>query len=200
LGTLSTTRYQRICTLSTKEMIAARRTSAPERRTFRHGNLRRVLLDAGIELARKGGPSAVALREAALLHSSGVRSKRWKICAGRTALSKLISPSTTQWTRAARHAIAIPIPLDANHLIFASIRATSCSASEKCTEPIVDATSPSTRPAETGNSRCGAAPGRLVGYLQVGCFSVQLLSLKPRNFGRLACNWIGRWPGHSRRF
>ena len=36
----------------------------PARRTYRHGDLRRALLDAGIELAREGGPAAVVLREA----------------------------------------------------------------------------------------------------------------------------------------
>jgi AcrR family transcriptional regulator len=36
----------------------------PVRKTFRHGDLRRALLDAGIELARDGGPNAVVLREA----------------------------------------------------------------------------------------------------------------------------------------
>ncbi len=36
----------------------------PVRKTFRHGNLRRALLEAGIELARAGGPNAVVLREA----------------------------------------------------------------------------------------------------------------------------------------
>ncbi|MGJ7555174.1 TetR/AcrR family transcriptional regulator [Variovorax sp. RB2P76] len=34
------------------------------RSTYRHGDLRRALLDAGIELARDGGPDAVVLREA----------------------------------------------------------------------------------------------------------------------------------------
>src|SRR3954453_15839620 len=34
------------------------------RSTYRHGDLRRALLDAGIELAREGGPLAVVLREA----------------------------------------------------------------------------------------------------------------------------------------
>src|SRR5213079_2772110 len=34
------------------------------RSTYRHGDLRRALLDAGIELARSGGPDAVVLREA----------------------------------------------------------------------------------------------------------------------------------------
>ncbi|HEX5326546.1 MAG TPA: TetR/AcrR family transcriptional regulator [Acetobacteraceae bacterium] len=34
------------------------------RDTYRHGHLRRALLEAGIELARAGGPDAVVLREA----------------------------------------------------------------------------------------------------------------------------------------
>lgn len=38
--------------------------SPPVRSTYRHGDLRRALLDAGIELARGGGPDAVVLREA----------------------------------------------------------------------------------------------------------------------------------------
>lgn len=39
-------------------------TPQRKRATFRHGDLRRALLDAGIELARIGGPQAVVLREA----------------------------------------------------------------------------------------------------------------------------------------
>ncbi len=43
-------------------------TSTPKpstvRNTYRHGDLRRVLLEAGIALARSGGPEAVVLREA----------------------------------------------------------------------------------------------------------------------------------------
>jgi AcrR family transcriptional regulator len=35
-----------------------------KRSTYRHGDLRRALLDAGIALARAGGPDAVVLREA----------------------------------------------------------------------------------------------------------------------------------------
>ncbi|HEY3048885.1 MAG TPA: TetR/AcrR family transcriptional regulator [Polaromonas sp.] len=37
---------------------------APLRSTYRHGDLRRALLEAGVELARAGGPEAVVLREA----------------------------------------------------------------------------------------------------------------------------------------
>jgi AcrR family transcriptional regulator len=40
------------------------RRSQPARGSYRHGDLRRALLDAGIELARDGGPDAVVLREA----------------------------------------------------------------------------------------------------------------------------------------
>lgn len=36
----------------------------PPRETYRHGDLRRALLEAAIELARVGGPGAVTLREA----------------------------------------------------------------------------------------------------------------------------------------
>src|SRR5437870_13076136 len=36
----------------------------PARSTYRHGDLRRVLLEAGIALAQAGGPEAVVLREA----------------------------------------------------------------------------------------------------------------------------------------
>src|SRR6202163_1884956 len=36
----------------------------PARGTYRHGDLRRALLNAGIALARDGGPDAVVLREA----------------------------------------------------------------------------------------------------------------------------------------
>ncbi|MBN9560047.1 MAG: TetR/AcrR family transcriptional regulator [Alphaproteobacteria bacterium] len=39
-------------------------SAPPARRTYRHGDLRRALIDAGVELARGGGPDAVVLREA----------------------------------------------------------------------------------------------------------------------------------------
>src|ERR1700742_1133277 len=45
-------------------MSATTKLRSPARKTFRHGNLRRTLLEAGIELARGGGPNAVVLREA----------------------------------------------------------------------------------------------------------------------------------------
>jgi AcrR family transcriptional regulator len=39
-------------------------TSKKARETYRHGDLRRALLEAAIDLARAGGPAAVVLREA----------------------------------------------------------------------------------------------------------------------------------------
>lgn len=36
----------------------------PTRDAYRHGDLRRALVDVGVELARQGGPDAVVLREA----------------------------------------------------------------------------------------------------------------------------------------
>ena len=38
--------------------------SVSSSRSYHHGNLRAALLDAGVELAREGGPDAVVLREA----------------------------------------------------------------------------------------------------------------------------------------
>jgi AcrR family transcriptional regulator len=38
--------------------------SPPARSTYRHGDLRRALVEAGVLLAREGGPGAIALREA----------------------------------------------------------------------------------------------------------------------------------------
>jgi AcrR family transcriptional regulator len=45
-------------------MSVGRKHHITKRQTFRHGDLRRALLQAGIELARDGGPGAVVLREA----------------------------------------------------------------------------------------------------------------------------------------
>ena len=44
--------------------------AAPPRETYRYGDLRRALLDAGIALAREGGSIAVVLREAT--HQAGM--------------------------------------------------------------------------------------------------------------------------------
>jgi len=50
--------------VSTYKIVTDTTTSPAERSTYRHGDLRRALLEAGIQLARAGGPDAVVLREA----------------------------------------------------------------------------------------------------------------------------------------
>lgn len=45
-------------------MNAAKIKRPAVRKTFRHGDLRKALLEAGIALAREGGPNAIVLREA----------------------------------------------------------------------------------------------------------------------------------------
>src|SRR3989442_3808964 len=50
--------------MSTWRVMTRTTVSPPARSTYRHGDLRRALLEAGIELARHGGPDAVVLREA----------------------------------------------------------------------------------------------------------------------------------------
>jgi len=44
--------------------MSDKKADSPRRSTYRHGDLRAALLQAGMELARGGGPQAVALREA----------------------------------------------------------------------------------------------------------------------------------------
>ena len=46
------------------QVILSTKQTAPLRRSYRHGDLRRALLDAGVALAREGGPQAIVLREA----------------------------------------------------------------------------------------------------------------------------------------
>src|SRR5579862_9118632 len=45
------------------ELNLPKKVANSTRKTFRHGDLRRVMLETGIELARAGGPDAVILRE-----------------------------------------------------------------------------------------------------------------------------------------
>jgi AcrR family transcriptional regulator len=44
--------------------MTSARTGPTAREGYRHGDLRRALVDVGVELARRGGPEAVVLREA----------------------------------------------------------------------------------------------------------------------------------------
>jgi AcrR family transcriptional regulator len=51
-------------TLSTFDSMTDLEKKPPARSTYRHGDLRRALLEAGIVLAQAGGPDAIVLREA----------------------------------------------------------------------------------------------------------------------------------------
>ncbi len=44
--------------------MSSTKSGPPARDGYRHGDLRRALVDVGVELARRGGPDAVVLREA----------------------------------------------------------------------------------------------------------------------------------------
>jgi AcrR family transcriptional regulator len=44
--------------------MTASEAGSPKRDTYRHGDLRRALVEAGTDMAREGGPGAVVLREA----------------------------------------------------------------------------------------------------------------------------------------
>ena len=59
------------------------------RSTYRHGDLRRALLDAGVALAREGGPDAVVLRE--VTRRAGVApNAAYRHFASRQALLKVV--------------------------------------------------------------------------------------------------------------
>ncbi|WP_272263696.1 TetR/AcrR family transcriptional regulator [Streptomyces xanthophaeus] len=64
--------------------------SKPKRTTYRHGDLRNALIKAGIELAREGGPEAVALR-AATRHAGVVPNAAYRHFADRGALLHAVS-------------------------------------------------------------------------------------------------------------
>jgi AcrR family transcriptional regulator len=63
--------------------------SEPLRSTYRHGDLRRALIDAGIALARGGGPDAVVLREATR-RAGVVPNAAYRHFAGREALLQAV--------------------------------------------------------------------------------------------------------------
>jgi AcrR family transcriptional regulator len=56
--------WQKMDAVHIRFAMTDRRTRPAKRDTYRHGDLRRALLVAGIALARAGGPDAVVLREA----------------------------------------------------------------------------------------------------------------------------------------
>ena len=72
-----------------KTMTSTPPSPPPARATYRHGDLRRALLEAGIELARSGGPEAVVLREATR-RAGVVPNAAYRHFAGRQALFQAV--------------------------------------------------------------------------------------------------------------
>jgi AcrR family transcriptional regulator len=79
----------------------------PTRNTYRHGDLRRALLEAGIELARRGGPDAVVLREATR-RAGVVPNAAYRHFASREALLQAVRSAALS-----RLALAMEAELDA---------------------------------------------------------------------------------------
>ncbi|SFC60137.1 transcriptional regulator, TetR family [Polaromonas sp. OV174] len=104
-------------------MTNASRPSAV-RSTYRHGDLRRVLLEAGIELARSGGPDAVVLREAT--RRAGVApNAAYRHFASRQALLQAVRAAALSAVAGAMEAelAALPSGLPPAELARASVRA-----------------------------------------------------------------------------
>ena len=96
----------------------------PSRSTYRHGDLRRALLNAGIELARAGGPGAVVLREAT--RRAGVApNAAYRHFANRNALLMAVRASALSAVARAMEAELQTISADLPHagMARASVRA-----------------------------------------------------------------------------
>jgi AcrR family transcriptional regulator len=94
------------------------------RATYRHGDLRRALLDAGIALARTGGPNAVMLREAT--RRAGVSpNAAYRHFASREALLQAVRASALAAVARAMEAELDTIAADLPHadMARASLRA-----------------------------------------------------------------------------
>lgn len=96
----------------------------PVRSTYRHGDLRRALLEAGIELARAGGPEAVVLREAT--RRAGVApNAAYRHFASREALLQAVRAAALSAVAAAMEAelATLPRKLPPADFARASVRA-----------------------------------------------------------------------------
>jgi AcrR family transcriptional regulator len=97
----------------------------PARSTYRHGDLRRALLEAGIELARAGGPDAVVLREATR-RAGVVPNAAYRHFASRQALLQAVRAAALAQVAAAMEAELAalrPASLSSATMARASLRA-----------------------------------------------------------------------------
>ena len=97
--------------------------SIAQRTTYRHGDLRQALLDAGIDMAREGGPDAVVLREAT--RRTGVSpNAAYRHFADRDALVAAVSDAASAASAAAIEAEWDAVPAgDAAATAHAHLRA-----------------------------------------------------------------------------
>lgn len=96
----------------------------PARSTYRHGDLRRALLEAGIALARSGGPEAVVLRE--VTRQAGVvPNAAYRHFGSRQELLKAVRAAALSASAAAMEAelAAVPKHLPPAEAARASLRA-----------------------------------------------------------------------------
>jgi len=101
-----------------EEPVQAQRTG------YRHGDLRQALIDAGLEMAREGGPDAVVLREAT--RRAGVSpNAAYRHFADRTELVEAVSDAAQALVAAAIEAEwdAVPAELDAERAAHAHLAA-----------------------------------------------------------------------------
>jgi AcrR family transcriptional regulator len=94
------------------------------RESYRHGDLRQALLDAGLEMAREGGPDAVVLREAT--RRAGVSpNAAYRHFADRTELVEAVSDAAQSLVAGAIEAEwdAVPATLHAAESAHAHLRA-----------------------------------------------------------------------------
>ena len=84
----------------------------PTRTTYRHGDLRRALLEAGIDLARHGGPDAIVLREATR-RAGVVPNAAYRHFASRQDLLQAVRASALSSLAMAMEAELAAIPADA---------------------------------------------------------------------------------------
>ena len=87
--------------------MSKRRRKPPARSTYRHGDLRRALLEAGIALAQAGGPDAIVLREATR-RAGVVPNAAYRHFASRLELSRAVRMAAL-----ARLALSMEAELDA---------------------------------------------------------------------------------------
>jgi AcrR family transcriptional regulator len=99
-------------------------TAPPGRSTYRHGDLRRALVEAGIELARHGGPDAVVLREATR-RAGVVPNAAYRHFASRRELLQAVRSAALAALAAAmeRELASLPVGADPADFARASLRA-----------------------------------------------------------------------------